>query len=333
MKALRLHAAGDLRFHEEREPIPAASEELVRVTAVGLCGSDRHWFAEGGIGDATLARPLVLGHEIAGVVEHGPRRGLRVVVDPADPCEGCETCLSGHANLCPDLRFAGHGETDGGLRTLMAWPRRLLHALPDSISDAEAAVLEPLGIALHAVALGDVHQGMSAGVYGCGPIGLLLVQVLHAIGCTPIVATDLLPHRLDAARQLGATHAVRVDVDTAELREVEVAFEAAGEDAAVADAVRSVRPGGLVILVGIPSDDHTSFRASAARRKGLTLVLCRRMTGRDLQRGIRLVSDGGIDLGPLVSERFPLADADAAFAALVQRRGLKILIEPNEAVG
>ncbi|MGH2603768.1 MAG: alcohol dehydrogenase catalytic domain-containing protein, partial [Dehalococcoidia bacterium] len=190
MKALRLHAAGDLRFHEEREPIPEAGEELVRVTAVGLCGSDRHWFAEGGIGDATLDRPLILGHEIAGVVEDGPRRGLRVAVDPADPCQRCETCLSGHANLCPGLRFAGHGETDGGLRTLMAWPRRLLHALPDSIGDAEAALLESLGIAVHAAALGEVQPGMSAGVYGCGPIVLLLLQLLHAIGCRPIVATD-----------------------------------------------------------------------------------------------------------------------------------------------
>jgi len=333
MKAVRLHAAGDLRLHEEREPVAQAREELVRVTAVGLCGSDRHWFVEGGIGDATLARPLILGHEIAGVVEEGPRRGLRVVVDPADPCERCEFCLAGNTNLCLGMRFAGHGEIDGGLRTLMAWPQRLLHALPDSISDAEAALLEPLGIALHAAALGKLQPGISAGVYGCGPIGLLLVQLLHAMGCSPIVATDLLPHRLDAASQLGATHAVKIDVETADLPDVEVAFEVAGEDAAVADAVRSVRPGGLVVLVGIPSADRTSFRASAARRKGLSLVLCRRMIGSDLTRGIQLVGDGRVDLTPLVSEGFPLADADAAFAALVERRGLKVLIEPNKSVG
>lgn len=333
MKVLRLHAAADVRLHQEPDPFPDPGEELVRVTAVGLCGSDRHWFAEGGIGDATLTRPLVLGHEIAAVVEDGRRRGLRVAIDPADPCRRCDLCLAGHANLCANLRFAGHGATDGGLRTFMAWPQRLLHPLPDSITDAEAVLLEPLGIALHAADLGEVRPGMSAGVYGCGPIGLLLIQLLRAIGCAPIVATDILPHRLDAARAMGATDArlagADAGVDAAGADLLAVVFEVAGEDAAVADAVRSLRPGGRVILVGIPSDDRTSFPASVARRKGLSLVLCRRMTPPDLPRAARLVEAGRIELAPLISERHSLSDADAAFASLVERRGLKVIIEPG----
>jgi L-iditol 2-dehydrogenase len=315
---------GDLRLDEEDDPAPAAGESLVRVTAVGLCGSDRHWFADGGIGDATLTRPLVLGHEIVGAVADGPRRGERVALDPADPCRRCDVCLRGLGHLCPTLRFAGHGEADGGLRTLMSWPTHLLHRLPDTIGDPEAALLEPLGIAIHALDLGDVRAGMSAGVYGCGPIGLLLVRLLRAAGCGPIVATDPLPHRVAAARASGAIHALTA----LDRRAVDVAFEVAGEDAALADAMTDVRPAGRVVLVGIPSDDRTAFQASVARRKGLTLLLCRRMSAADLPRAIRLVDSGRVDLSGLVSERHALTDAHLAFEALVQRRGLKIVVEP-----
>jgi len=330
MKALRLHAVGDLRLHDEADPVQVAGESPVRVTAVGLCGSDRHWFADGGIGDAILTRPLVLGHEIVGVVADGPRRGERVALDPADPCRRCDVCLRGLGHLCPTLRFAGHGRADGGLRTLMSWPTHLLHRLPDTIGDPEAALLEPLGIAIHALDLGAVRAGMSAGVYGCGPIGLLLVRLLRAAGCGPIVATDPLPHRVEAARASGATHALTaLDPAAPDRVEVDVAFEVAGEDAALADAVADVRPAGRVVLVGIPSDDSTSFPASAARRKGLTLLLCRRMSAPDLPRAIRLVDSGRVDLSGLVSERHPLPDAHLAFEALVERRGLKSVVEPQ----
>lgn len=309
--------------------MPGPGEELLRVTAVGLCGSDRHWFVEGGIGDAVLRRPLVLGHEVAGVIADGPRSGERVAIDPADPCGRCDLCLSGHANLCLRLRFLGHGETDGGLRTGLAWPRALLHPLPDSISDTAAPLLEPLGIALHAVDLGEVRPSMTAGVFGCGPLGLLLVGVLRAIGCRSIVATDLLAHRVDAARAMGATDAFAVDAAAAELPPVDVAFEVAGQDAAVAAALTAVRPAGRVVLVGIPPGDRTAFRASVARRKELTLRLCRRMTASDMPRAIELAASGRIDLARLVSECHPIERFADAFAALVEQRGLKTVVQPT----
>src|SRR6185312_3584379 len=130
MRAVRLYAAGDLRLVEEPDPQPAAGETLVRVTDVGLCGSDLHWFEEGGIGDARLTRPVVPGHEIAGVVQSGPLAGTPVALDPAIPDGVCATCLRGYRNLCPNVLFAGHGTIDGGLRELMAWPTHLLHPLP-----------------------------------------------------------------------------------------------------------------------------------------------------------------------------------------------------------
>jgi L-iditol 2-dehydrogenase len=320
VKALRLHGTRELRLHDEPEPEPAAGEVLVRVSAVGLCGSDRHWFLEGGIGDAVLDRPLVLGHEFVGTVESGARAGERVALDPAVPCGRCRMCLAGDPHLCLELRFAGHGSTDGALRTRLAWPERLAHALPDRLSDAEGSLLEPLGVALHALDLGKPRPGSTAGVYGCGPLGLLLVQALRAAGVQSIVGSDPLPHRAAAAESLGAT---------LEDREVDVAFECAGDDAALADAIGAVRPGGRVVLVGIPEGDRTSFTASTARRKGLTLLICRRMKPADLPRAIHLAQAGEVELGPLVSGRYALPEWREAFDDLVERRGLKVVVEPQ----
>lgn len=284
MRVLKLHAPGDVRIHDEPEPTPDVGEVLLQVTAVGLCGSDRHWFVEGGIGDAVLAQPLVLGHEFVGTVASGRRFGERLAGDPAISCERCDLCLEGKQHLCRASRFAGHGSTDGALRTLVAWPERLLFPLPDQVNDRDAALLEPLGVALHALDVGQARTGTTAGVYGCGPIRLLLVQLLLLIGARTIVATDLLPHRVAAAKAMGATHSQESESNDAdgqaaidELtsgRGLDVVFEAAGNDAAVATAIQTVRPGGRVVLVGIPSDDRTWFVASTARRKGLT-ISCR----------------------------------------------------------
>src|SRR6476646_4218405 len=153
-----------------------------------LYGADLHWFADGGIGDAVLRRPLVLGHEFAGVVEDGPWRGRRVAIDPAIACRRCEWCQQGHPNLCEVIRFAGHGETDGGLRELVAWPDHLLHPLPESISDAGGALLEPLGVALHAFDLGHARIGGTVAVVGCGPIGLLAVGLARSAGARLVLA-------------------------------------------------------------------------------------------------------------------------------------------------
>ena len=122
MRVARLHAVGDLRVAQEPVPSGDGSDALVRVTAVGICGSDLHWWDEGAIGDAKLTHPLVLGHEGAGVIEDGPRRGERVAIDPAIPCEPCRACRDGYRNLCYRIRFSGHGETDGMMREFMAWP-------------------------------------------------------------------------------------------------------------------------------------------------------------------------------------------------------------------
>lgn len=334
MKVARLHGEGDVRVVDEPTPEPAAGESLIQVTAVGLCGSDLHWFGEGGIGDAVLRQPLVLGHEFAGVVRSGPLRGQRVAVDPAIACGRCESCRDGHPNLCPSVRFAGHATTDGGLREFVTWPDHLLHPIPDEISDAGGAVLEPLGVAIHTLDLGHLRIGATVAVVGCGPIGLLVVQLARAAGASLIVALEPRAHRREAARRLGAdlalTPAEASDSTLAEAtagRGVDVAFDVAGSDEAVHLAMLAARPGARVVLAGIPDSDRTTFSASLARRKGLTLVLVRRMK-EVYPRAIDLARRGAVDVESLVSNRFPLADAAAAFASAATRDHLKTIIEP-----
>jgi L-iditol 2-dehydrogenase len=240
------------------------------------------------------------------------------------------------------------------MREFMTWPTELLHPLPDELSDVDGAVLEPLGVALHSYDLGHLPLGGTSAVIGCGPIGLLLIQVLRAAGAASVVAADPLPHRREAAAKAGA-HQVAdpgpllrsapagppdpasgtgsaVVSEPPALRDlvgdgVDVAFETAGTNDAVRLAMDATRPGGRVVVAGIPGDDLTAFRASVARRKGLTMAMVRRMN-EAYPRAISMAARGRVDLGPLVSHRVPLAESSSAFSAAARRTGLKVIVEP-----
>jgi L-iditol 2-dehydrogenase len=328
MKVARLHGPGDIRAAVEAAPEPGPGDAVVRVGAVGICGSDLHWFGEGGIGDSALTDPLVLGHEIAGTVIGGPLDGQVVAVDPAIPCGTCDTCRRDLCHLCPAVRFAGHGSLDGGMRELMAWPGRLLHPLPPALTAEDGALLEPLGVAIHAVDLGKLRPGTAVAVVGCGPIGLMIVQVARHRGADVIVAVDPLRHRRELALRLGAATAAAPEEKSLGALDVDVAFDVVGSAAAVETAVGAARPGGRVVLVGIPDDDRTSFPAALARRKGLTLLVSRRMA-EVYPRAIDLVAGGAVDVRSIVSDRFPLDRAAEAFDTARRRLGHKVLIVPS----
>jgi L-iditol 2-dehydrogenase len=334
MKAARLHGARDLRMHDEPAPTPSVGQALVHITAAGICGSDLHWYAEGGIGTASLTRPLVLGHEFCGVIESGKRRGQRVVIEPSDGCGQCEQCHAGHPNLCQHGLFAGYGLTDGAFREYIAWPEHLLIPIPDSISDAEGAMLEPFCNGLQAIDLGHVHAGMFVSICGCGPIGLVVLQAAKAAGATTILMTEKRPHRIEAARRLGATDVFVADgTETKAImkatggRGVDVAFECAGHNDALAVCMNVARSGGRVVIVGIPIDENTTFNASVARAKGLSIMMQRRSHPTYAQ-GMRLVQAGLANIRDIVSHEFPLADTVKAFEFAEKRKGLKIVIKP-----
>ena len=332
MLACRIHGVRDLRLSEEQEPKPKAGEALLRVTAVGICGSDLHWFEDGGTGTATIKRPLILGHEFAGRLEDG----RLVIAEPAIHCGTCELCHEGKYNLCEHNRFAGHGDLDGALQERLAWPVANLTPVPEGITDAEAPLLEPLGVAMHCVDLLHVRAASTVAVLGCGPIGLLIVQVLRAVGTTRILATERAdrPHRMAAGRAAGA-EVFPADEGCAEAlldatggRGLDGVIEISGDGAAVEVAMRAARPGSRVVLAGIPADDRTSFRASEARRKGLTLAMARRMPP-IYDRAIRLVESGAVKFSGLVTHRFPLRECMRAFGVAAAREGIKVVVEPS----
>jgi len=334
MKALRLHAAHDLRLHDEPIPVPKQDETLVRITAAGICGSDLHWFSRGSIGTASLSQPLVPGHEFCGVVESGKDKGKRVIIEPSDGCGVCDQCLAGDPNLCQNGRFAGYSTTDGAFREYAAWPNHLLFTMPDNLTDVEGAMLEPLCNGLQAIDLGHVKAGKTVAVFGCGPIGLMTMQAAKAAGATQVFATEKLPHRIEAARRMGATEVFVADgaEDKAILnatggRGVDVTFETAGSNEALRAAINTTIPGGRVVIVGIPLDERTEFNASTARGKGLSILLQRRSHA-EYRRAVRLVESGLVDVRSVVSHEFPLSDAVNAFTFAEKRSGLKIVVLP-----
>ena len=331
MIAARLHAVGDLRIADEPPPgDPQPGWSLLAVTSVGICGSDLHWFTDGGIGENRIERPVVPGHEFAAVAMTGPYAGRRVAVDPAIPCRACELCRMGYENLCPTVQFAGHGTLDGAMKEQLLWPDHLLHPLPDDVSDDAGALLEPLGVAIHAIGLSHLRPGADVLVVGAGPIGALAIQVARRQGAARVFAVEPHEHRRATALRSGADAAFSDERGAEEVldatggRGVDVVVEIAGNDAAIAIAVEASRPGARIALAGIPSGDDSSFPAAPARRKGLTFAMVRRMND-TYPRAIALAGDG-IDLDLLVTERHPLTEAAKAFRSASERHGDKVVV-------
>jgi L-iditol 2-dehydrogenase len=333
MQAARLYGPRDMRVEMVAEPgAPQAGQILLRVESVGICGSDLHTYADGRIGDTVVKEPLVLGHEFAGSVvaigpdardgnDHPLQVGQRVAVDPALPCWHCDLCEAGHPNLCRNLGFMGLFPDNGALQDYLIVPARNCFPLPGQFSAEVGALLEPLGVALHAIDLAKLKLARSVAVLGCGPIGLLIMRLAKLSGASPVFAVDQFPWRLDAAREWGADavinfrerEPIKAILEMTEGRGVAVVMEAAWAGEAVAQAVEMVDLGGRVVLVGIPGEDDFCCKHSTARRKGLTLVMCRRMK-HVYGRAIRVTSSGAVNLESLVSHRFSLSQAPEAFA-------------------
>jgi L-iditol 2-dehydrogenase len=347
MLAVRLHGPSDLRVDQVPEPGPPGSGQvLLRVKAVGVCGSDLHTYHDGRIGDTIVRSPLILGHEFAGIVDAtGPEAidglggaavaGSLVAVDPAWPCGVCEPCRRGNPNLCLDLHFAGQYPDQGALCERMLVPARACFPLAAGTNPAVGALLETLGVALHAVDLGHVRVGDTVAVLGAGPIGLSILQVLRHAGAHPILVTDKLPSRLDLARRLGGVAIACDDGDPVQAvvaatggRGVDCAIEAAWADQSIQQAAAMARPGGRLVLVGIPGDDRLALQHSTARRKGLTIRLSRRMK-HTYPRALDLHARGAVDLAAMISHRLPLAQTPQAFelAAGYRQGVVKVVID------
>lgn len=326
MKAMRLFGPRDMRVDEIPTPKPGPGEALIRVRAVGVCGSDVHYYLDGHIGDAVAEFPFTMGHEFSGEVAalgpgaDGPLVGTRVAVDPAIPCMECETCLEGNPNCCPNVRFPGSAPIQGSLSEYYVHPAELCVPLPDSLDFVDGAMLEPLGVVVHALTLAKIRPGDAVAVVGAGPIGLMVAQVAVASATAAVYVSEPIPNRRQLAATIGATAVcdpknedpVAFVMRQTGGRGVDIAIETAWGGEAVGQAVRMARPAGKVILVGIPREDVVSFPAGAARRKGLSILMSRRMKF-VYPRAMSLVERGVVDLKQFLTHRFPFDRAAEAF--------------------
>jgi len=332
MLAARVHGAKDLRIEHIPQPgVADRGQVLLRVKTTGVCGSDLHSYLDARIGDTPIGDPLILGHEFSAVVEAvGPdsldghfqplKPGARVAVDPAQPCGHCELCEKGHPNLCCHLAFCGNFPYGGSLCEWMLMPARSCFPVPRAIDDEAAALLEPLGVAIHAVDFAKLRVGCSVAILGAGPIGLLILQIARLAGADPIFVTDKFSWRLKLAQKWGGIpirydreDATRRVMEETHGRGVDVAIEAAWAEESVTQAAEMARFGGRLVVVGISGGNRLELKASVARRKGLTIVMSRRMK-HTYPRAIRLAESGRVDLRSLISHRFPLQLAAEAFA-------------------
>ena len=338
MKALLIHAAHDLRLEEVAEPTYGPDEVLVRLGAGGICGSDLHYFAHGGVGDFKLREPMTLGHEVAGeVVAAGQgvsrvKVGDRVAVNPSRPCLHCEQCLSGHSNLCPNMRFFGSAarfpHVQGAFAELFVARQDQCEILPPDMNYAVAACAEPLAVTLHAAAQAGPLLGTQVLVVGAGPIGSLLAASARLSGATAVTVTDLQDAPLNVATRMGASHTVNVRTEVLE-GTFDVAFEASGSPAGLASALGALRPGGRLVQVGILPSGLTQAPLNKAISREITFIGSFRFH-REYAWAVKLLAAGRIDVTPMLSARFPFSRAPEAFALAADReRAVKVSLVPD----
>lgn len=306
---------------------PGPGEALVRIRAVGICGSDMHWYLDGRIGRRLSVYPQILGHEPAGeVVAAGEGAGFapgdRVAIEPAVNCGECETCRSGRHNLCGNSSFMGGPELHGLFREYAVVPAANLVTLPESMSFSDATVIEPLAVIMHVLELAPVNAGDTVAVVGAGPMGLLTIGAARAAGARRIFASDRIPGRLALAQTMGAD--VVVDARTESLadavmdetrgRGVDLAFEAAGDCQGINQALNAACRGGTVVLIGLTRELELPLDIHAAMGKELRIRTVRR-SNHNAHSALAMLGSGRISTA-LVTHRFDLEETPRAFEAL-----------------
>ena len=327
MKSVQLTGIRQMTIAEVPEPTgPGPNEVLLRIHSVGICGSDVHYYETGRIGDQIVEYPYSVGHECAGDVVSvgngvtGLQPGDRVVIDPAMPCLECDQCKAGRENTCRELRFLGcPGQAEGCLSELMVMPAHCCFKMPATMTYAQGVLCEPLAIGLYAVQQAKIKKGMDVAILGSGPIGLSCLVCAQAAGASGIYVTDKRDYRVKIAREHGATWAGNPDkedivsaINSAQPAGLDVVFECAGEQDTVHQAMDLLKPGGTLMLIGIPRVDDITFPIHRMRRNEISVVNVRRQN-RCTHTTVEWVASGKIDADFMVTHTLALADVQKGF--------------------
>ncbi len=306
--------------------IREADDVLIQMKVVGVCGSDVHYYTRGKIGSQVVQYPFPVGHEGAGkVVKVGKgvtsvKPGDRVAIEPAMPCGQCDQCLAGRPHTCRKLRFLGcPGQADGCLSEFIVMPEYSCFRIPDSMSYDEAAISEPLAIGLYAVNQSIPLKGATVGILGFGPIGMSVLLSAMAKGAERIYVTDLVDERLVIAKQSGAAWTcnplksdVVADIKSKEPLLLDVVFECCGKQEAIDQAIELLKPGGKLMIIGIPEFDRWSFHVDPMRHKEICVQNVRRQN-HSLEEALELMETKKIDVAQMPTHRFPFSKTKEAF--------------------
>ncbi|WP_420597445.1 L-idonate 5-dehydrogenase [Deinococcus sp.] len=338
-RALTLHSVHDLRLDELPEAPLHPGEVRLRLGAGGICGSDLHYWAHGGVGDFKLRQPMVLGHEVAGTVSDigegvdTLRPGQRVTINPARPCRNCDQCLSGHANRCRNVRFYGSAarfpHVQGAFAESFVADQAQCFPIPDELPFAVAAMAEPLAVTLHAVGQAGPLLGRDVLIVGAGPIGALCVLSVRLAGARRITICDVQDAPLMVAAKLGADRVVNVSRETLDDLEVDAALEASGSAAGLASALSALMPGGTLVQLGMFPPGPISVPLGLAISRELRVIGSFRFAA-EFGLAAELLSLGRLDVTPLLSAQFELSHAADAFALAADRsRAMKVSLVPD----
>ncbi len=341
MEALVIHSAGDLRVEEVPTPEVGAKQLLVRVRCGGICGSDLHYYQHGGFGTVRIKEPMVLGHEVAGVIEAVGTDagdflpGERIAITPSRPCGVCRFCQQGLQNHCLDMRYYGSAmrtpHVQGAFRQQIVVDTAQAYRLADSVSDGEGSMAEPLSVALHAVRRAGSLLGKHVLVTGCGPIGAMIVIAARHAGATSIVVTDVASSPLRSARKVGADETINVAEQpdalskfSADKGQFDVLFEASGNERALRGAFDVLRPRGVIVQVGLGGEMNIPINTIVAKEFDLRGAF---RFHEEFETAVALINKGLVDLKPLISATLPYRDASRAFALAADRsQAMKVLL-------
>ncbi len=330
------------------EPVPTLKrpgDVLVRIDRIGVCGSDVHYYVEGGIGEDRLRYPATLGHESAGtIVEVGSAvknlgPGTKVVVEPALSCGNCDQCRAGRRHTCRNLQFMGcPGQAPGAAAQYMVVPAENAYPVPDSVTLDQAALAEPLSIGMYAFRLSGIQTGTKTAILGAGPIGLSVLLCAKADVEGTFYMTEPIAPRREMARQLGADwigDPTSVDPVEAILEHeplgLDTVFECSGDPACIDQALDLLGPGGRLVLVGIPPTVRVEFDIHRMRRKELTFINVRRQN-ECVAPVIERLADGRIQADAMITHRFSFEQIGDAFELVAGYRDgvVKAMLDLNQ---
>ena len=333
MKASYLMKQGELSVREVAIPTLAEDEVLVRVAAVGVCGSDVHYYQHGKIGPYVVNHPLILGHELSGTIEavgsavDPSRVGKRVAVEPQRPCRVCSECKAGRYNLCPDIEFYATPPIDGAFAEFVKIQSDFAFDLPDNVSFEAAALIEPLSVCIWAAQRAEIREGSRVLIAGAGPIGVIMAQVASAFGASEVIITDITEDRRKFALEHGATKALDPRTDDVESLGVDAFVDASGVAQAVYSGIKAVGPAGHALLVGLGTEDM-SLPVSHIQNNEIWVTGVFRYAN-TWPTGIELVASGKVNLDVLVTHTFGLDDVESALNAGKLPGSMKAIVHPG----